>query len=246
MCPPPKKSREALVEELSAELDAFRALHGRAPLKRDDVQAGQRLYDKLKKAKLLELLPKQDLRLRSLCAEVRAFLHASGRLPRRLHRTGEAVSDEQNREELLARRWARVSEEDLPQDLRAEFADLFQDDASQVRRLCEEARSFLSEHGRMPRRQRLTGKRDSEDKKREDALACRWARVAWAELSQDLQDEFVDLFPEVQELSAEVESFIAAHGRVPWRRDEEEPEEDVPAAGNAKDRSWKVVQLDSE
>eukprot|EP00435_Cladocopium_sp_Y103_P016839 s3830_g4.t1 len=59
---------------------------------------------------------------------------------------------------------------------------------------CEEMRSFLNDRGRMPRRQRLTGKRDSDDKKREDALARRWARVAEEDLPQDLRREFADLF----------------------------------------------------
>eukprot|EP00435_Cladocopium_sp_Y103_P057686 s1274_g20.t1 len=84
-----------------------------------------------------------------------------------------------------------------------------------------------------PATQRLTGKRDSDEKKREDALACRWAHLAWAELPLDLQDEFADSFQDeasegrpkksrdalVQELSAELETFIASHGRAPLKRD---------------------------
>eukprot|EP00435_Cladocopium_sp_Y103_P074107 s366_g46.t1 len=210
------------------------ASHGRVPLADDEMADGKSIYDKLAKAKLVHLLKEraeqpelfvdEDSGLRSPCEEVRAFVISSGRIPRRQKLTGKAGSEEEKREDGLARRWATVvkeelpqelqeeyaelfedeasqlrglcEEEELPQELQEEYAELFEDGASQLRSLCEEVRAFVASRGRIPRRQRCYGNASSEDKKREDRLARRWWRLVSNRdsIPEELRDEFAILF----------------------------------------------------
>ena len=56
MFPPKKKSEEEIVKDLMQAVSAFAQEHGRLLLRRDDLDAGQKLYSKLPKHKKLHLL----------------------------------------------------------------------------------------------------------------------------------------------------------------------------------------------
>eukprot|EP00435_Cladocopium_sp_Y103_P026960 s713_g6.t1 len=183
ICPPRKKSRESVVQELTEELDGFIASHGRVPLRRDDVAGAKNLYSRLQKADLLELL--KERMITHFSKEVDAFIAAHGRAP--------VANDEVGAGKAIYDQLAKAKLMHLLKD-RAEQPEGVVDEDLRLRSLCEEVRVFLHFSGRLPRRRKVTSKAGSEEKNHEDRLAQRWARVVQAELPKELQDEYADLF----------------------------------------------------
>ena len=147
MFPPKKKSHEELVEAVHV----FVTAHGRVPTKRDEVEAGRKLYNNLQKNKTLGILEQYSME-RGVLLAVDVFYTEHARLPRRTK--GDASEDN------LARRWLRVQkcceDGELAADLIDAYSYLFDAaaklEAAQVEEVCRDVEVFLQNHSQLPQR----------------------------------------------------------------------------------------------
>ena len=158
----------------------------------------------------------------SVCVAVELFLQSTGRLPRR--QVGDSAAKRE--EDLLARRWDKLQQQEVEDSVRERFANLFSAEvggsaAGQVA-VCEAVELFFETSGRLPRRQ--VG--DSAVKREEDALAQRRDRLLEQEVEDSVRERFANLFSAEVGGSAAgqvavceaVELFFETGGRLPRRQ----------------------------
>ena len=206
---------------------------GDTAIKREEDLLARR-WDKLQQQEVEESVRKRFGRLFSaaeddsiagqvaVCVAVELFFQSSGRLPRR--QVGDSAIKRE--EDLLARRWDKLQQQEVEESVRKRFGRLFsaaEDDsiAGQVA-VCVAVELFFQSSVRLPRRQ--VG--DSAIKREEDLLARRWDKLQQQEVEESVRKRFGNLFSAAEDDSiagqvavcVAVELFFQSSGRLPRRQ----------------------------
>ena len=158
----------------------------------------------------------------AVCEAVELFFRSSGRLPRR--QVGDTAIKRE--EDLLARRWDKLQQQEVEESVRKRFSHLFSaaEDGSVAGQVavCVAVELFFQSSGRLPRRQ--VG--DTAIKREEDLLARRWDKLHQQEVEESVRKRFGRLFSAVEDGSVAgqvavcvaVELFFQSSGRLPRRQ----------------------------